>query len=320
MRIGRLMNSSSDAQTTTQSTSPAQSKWLSKSASQTRGSDKKEVQFHYDISNDFFKLWQDPNQVYSCAYFEKDDYTLEQAQMAKIDLSLGKLGLKPGMTLLDIGCGWGATINRAVEKYDVNVIGLTLSENQKRHIEQHWIANSTSDRTMEVRLQPWEEFSGEVDRVVSIGAFEHFGFNKYDDYFKNTFDWLPDDGVQMLHTITIPEDEEIKAKKLPLTMSRVRFIKFIMDEIYPGGRLPLASMVKAHAVKAGYTVTREQHLQPHYVKTLDTWAANLESKKDEAIAITSEEVYERFLKYLTGCADLFRLGYTDVVQFTCTKG
>lgn len=310
------MNSSNETQTP----SPAQSLWLSKSASQTRGSDKKEVQFHYDISNEFFKLWQDPNQVYSCAYFEKDDYTLEQAQLAKIDLSLGKLGLEPGMTLLDIGCGWGATINRAVEKYDVNVIGLTLSENQKRHIEEHWLANYKGNRTMDVRLQPWEDFSGKVDRIVSIGAFEHFGFNKYDDYFKKTYDWLPDDGVQMLHTITIPEDEEIKAKKLPLTMSRVRFIKFIMDEIYPGGRLPLASMVTNHAIKAGYKVTQEQHLQPHYVKTLDTWAANLEANKDEAIEIAGEVIYERFLKYLSGCADLFREGYTDVVQFTCVKG
>src|SRR6195952_2390417 len=175
-----MMTSSSD----TQKPAPAQSTWLSKSASQTRGSDKKEVQFHYDISNEFFKLWQDPNQVYSCAYFEEDDYTLEQAQMAKIDLSLGKLGLQPGMTLLDIGCGWGATIMRAVEKYDVNVIGLTLSENQRQHIEDHWFANYKGDRTMEVRLQPWEDFSGQVDRIVSIGAFEHFGFNKYDDYFK----------------------------------------------------------------------------------------------------------------------------------------
>jgi cyclopropane-fatty-acyl-phospholipid synthase len=309
------MSSSSEKQ----SPSHAQSTWLSKSASQTRGSDKKEVQFHYDISNEFFKLWQDSNQVYSCAYFEKDDYTLEQAQMAKIDLSLGKLGLQPGMTLLDIGCGWGATIMRAVEKYDVNVIGLTLSENQKQHIEDHWFANSTSKRNMEVRLQPWEDFEEPVDRVVSIGAFEHFGFNKYDDYFKKTFNLMPDDGVMMLHTITIPEDEEMKAKNLPLTMSRIRFIKFIMDEIYPGGRLPLASMVKEHAIKAGYQITREQHLQPHYVKTLDTWASNLEAKKDEAIAIKSEEVYERFLKYLKGCADLFRVGYTDVVQFTCEK-
>jgi cyclopropane-fatty-acyl-phospholipid synthase len=221
--------------------------------------------------------------------------------------------------MLDIGCGWGSTIQRAVEKYDVNVIGLTLSENQKQHIEENRFPTIDTNRKMEVRLQPWEDFDEPVDRVVSIGAFEHFGFNKYDDYFKKTFDLMPDDGVMLLHTIIIPEDEEIKAKKLPLTMSRVRFIKFIMDEIYPGGRLPLASMVRKHAVDAGYNVTREQHLQPHYVRTLDTWAANLEAKKDDAIEITSEQVYERFHKYLTGCADLFRNGYTDVCQFTCEK-
>ena len=300
-------------------TPPAQSKWLSQSASQTRGSDKGEVQFHYDISNDFFKLWQDPTQTYSCAYFERDDMTLEEAQMAKVDLALGKLALQPGMTLLDIGCGWGSTIMRAVERYDVNVIGLTLSENQRRHIEEHWFANSNSPRHKEVRLQPWEEFDGKVDRIVSIGAFEHFGFGKYDDYFKKTFSWLPDDGVMLLHTIIVPEDEEVKAKGLPLKMSTVRFIKFIMDEIYPGGRLPLASMVKQHATNAGFDVTREQHLQPHYVRTLDTWAANLEAKKDEAIAVTNDEVYERFHRYLTGCADLFRGGFTDVCQFTCEK-
>ncbi len=304
---------------TSSATPTAQSTWLSKSASQTRGSDKQEVQFHYDISNEFFRLWQDPSQTYSCAYFEKDDYTLEQAQRAKVDLSLGKLGLKPGMTLLDIGCGWGSTIMRAVEKYDVNVIGLTLSENQKQHIEDHWFANSTSKRNMEVRLQPWEDFDEPVDRVVSIGAFEHFGFNKYDDYFKKTLNLMPDDGVMMLHTIIIPSDAEIKERQLPLTMSRVRFIKFIMDEIYPGGRLPLAAQVEDSATKAGYTVTRKQFLRPHYARTLDTWASNLESKKDEAIAITSEEIYERFLKYLAGCADLFREGYTDVCQFTCEK-
>jgi cyclopropane-fatty-acyl-phospholipid synthase len=297
----------------------AESQWLSKSAAQTRGSDKGEVQFHYDISNDFFKLWQDPSQTYSCAYFEREDMTLQEAQLAKVDLSLGKLGLQPGMTLLDIGCGWGSTIRRAAERYDVNVIGLTLSENQKQHIEDNVFPNSTSTRRMEVRLQPWEEFDGQVDRIVSIGAFEHFGFNSYDDYFKKTFSWMPDDGVMLLHSIIIPSDEEIKAKQLPLTMSRVRFIKFIMDEIYPGGRLPLAAQITDHARAAGYTITREQHLQPHYVRTLDTWADNLEARKDEAIAITSEAVYERFHKYLTGCAELFRVGYTDVAQFTCEK-
>jgi cyclopropane-fatty-acyl-phospholipid synthase len=306
--------------TQTRPAQAAQSKWLSKSAARIVGSDADEVRSHYDISNEFFKLWQDPNQVYSCAYFERDDMSLEEAQMAKIDLSLGKLGLQPGMTLVDIGCGWGATMMRAVEKYDVNVIGLTLSANQKQHIEDFWFANSDSARRKEVRLQPWEEFDEPVDRVVSIGAFEHFGFGKYDDYFKKTYNLMPADGVMLLHTIVIPSDEEVRARKLPLKMSTVRFIKFILDEIYPGGRLPLAAQVEEHAAKAGFNVTRVQPLRPHYTRTLDTWAANLESKRDDAIAITSEEVYERFMKYLTGCADLFRDGYTDVCQFTCEKG
>jgi cyclopropane-fatty-acyl-phospholipid synthase len=297
----------------------AQSKWLSESAAKTQGSDAEEVRSHYDISNEFFKLWQDPNQVYSCAYFERDDMSLEEAQMAKIDLALGKLGLRPGMTLLDIGCGWGAAMMRAIEKYDVNVIGLTLSHNQMEHIEQLF-AESDSPRRKEVRLQPWEEYDEPVDRFMSIGAFEHFGFGKYDDYFKKTYNLMPDDGVMLLHTIVIPSDEEVRARKLPLKMSTVRFIKFILDEIYPGGRLPLAAQVEEHAVKAGFDVTRVQPLRPHYTRTLDTWAANLESRRDDAIAITSEEVYERFMRYLTGCADLFRNGYTDVCQFTCEKG
>ncbi|MCW2689515.1 MAG: methyltransferase, cyclopropane fatty acid synthase [Mycobacterium sp.] len=297
---------------------PAQSAWLASSAAKTRGSNTEEVQFHYDLSNDFFRLWQDPTQTYSCAYFERDDMTLQEAQLAKIDLALGKLGLQPGMTLLDIGCGWGSTMMRAIEKYDVNVVGLTLSHNQKAHIERVF-AESDSPRSKEVRLQPWEEYNEPVDRIVSIGAFEHFGFNKYDDYFKKTYNLIPDDGVMLLHTIVIPSDEEIKERKLPLTMSRVRFIKFIMDEIYPGGRLPLVAHVEEHATKSGFNVTRVQPLRPHYARTLDTWAANLEAKKDEAIAITSEEVYDRFMKYLTGCADLFRMGYTDVCQFTCEK-
>src|SRR6201988_2849212 len=95
-----------------------------------------DVQAHYDLSDDFFALFLDPSRTYSCAYFERDDMTLEEAQLAKVDLALGKLGLEPGMTLLDIGCGWGATLRRAVERYDVNVVGLTLSRNQAAHVQK----------------------------------------------------------------------------------------------------------------------------------------------------------------------------------------
>src|SRR6201998_740871 len=129
------------------------------------------IRSHYDRSNEFFKLWLDPSMTYSFAYFERDDMTLEEAQLAKIDLALGKLGLQPGMTLLDIGCGWGSTMRRGIEKYDVNVIGLTLSENQLAHVKQKF-AEMDSPRRKDVRLHGWEEFDGPVDRIVALGAFE----------------------------------------------------------------------------------------------------------------------------------------------------
>jgi cyclopropane-fatty-acyl-phospholipid synthase len=283
-----------------------------------RGSSADEVRSHYDLSNEFFRLWQDPTQTYSCAYFQRDDMTLEEAQIAKIDLALGKLGLQPGMTLLDVGCGWGSTMMRAVDKYDVNVIGLTLSHNQKTHIDQLFL-QSASPRSKRVLLQGWERFHEPVERIVSIGAFEHFGFEKYDDFFKMAYDLMPDDGVMLLHTIVVATDKEVRERALPTTMSLLRFIKFILTEIFPGGRLPQAPQVEHHATKAGFNVTRVQALRPHYARTLDVWAANLQAHKKEAIAVTSEEVYERYMKYLTGCAELFRKGYTDVCQFTCEK-
>jgi cyclopropane-fatty-acyl-phospholipid synthase len=277
-----------------------------------------DVQAHYDLSDDFFRLFLDPTQTYSCAYFERDDMTLEEAQIAKIDLSLGKLGLEPGMTLLDVGCGWGATINRALERYDVNVVGLTLSRNQQAHV-QKLLDEQPSKRSKRVLLQGWEQFHEPVDRIVSIGAFEHFGRDRYDDFFKMAYDALPDDGVMMLHTIVKPNDEDFAALNLPITMRHLKFFKFIMDEIFPGGDLPQPVTVERHATKAGFKVQRVQPLRPHYARTLDLWAAALEAHKDEAIKIQSQEVYDRYMKYLTGCADLFREGYTDVCQFTLTK-
>jgi cyclopropane-fatty-acyl-phospholipid synthase len=281
------------------------------------------IRSHYDRSNDFFRLWLDPTMTYSCAYFERDDMTLEEAQRAKVDLALGKLGLQPGMTLLDIGCGWGSTMRRAIERHDVNVIGLTLSENQLAHNERKF-AEMDSPRSKQVRLQGWEQFDEPVDRIVSLGAFEHFAdgvgtYERYDDFFKMCYHVMPDDGVMLLHTIVVRTLEEAEQLGLKRTMSLLRFIHFIRTEIFPGGRLPLVSIVDEHAIGAGFEIARHHRIGTNYVRTLDSWAKALEAHKDEAIALQGEKTYETYMHYLTGCRELFRDGYTDVCQFTMVK-
>lgn len=277
-----------------------------------------DVQAHYDLSDEFFRLFLDPSQTYSCAYFERDDMTLEQAQLAKIDLALGKLGLQPGMTLLDVGCGWGGTMRRAIEKYDVDVVGVTLSKNQAAHAQRS-LDSMDTPRARRVLLGGWEEFDEPVDRIVSIGAFEHFGHDRYPAFFEMAHRALPSDGVMLLHTICALHPKDAEALGVPLTFELARFIKFIMTEIFPGGRLPSPVMVDERASEAGFTLTRTQSLQPHYAKTLDHWAAALAAHKDEAIKVQSQEVYDRYIKYLTGCANLFRQRQVDINQFTLQK-
>ncbi|CAN5669397.1 cyclopropane mycolic acid synthase family methyltransferase [soil metagenome] len=277
-----------------------------------------DVQAHYDLSDDFFRLFLDPTQTYSCAYFVRDGMSLQEAQIAKIDLALSKLDLRPGMTLLDVGCGWGATLLRAAEQFDVNVVGLTLSKNQAAHVEK-LLAASPGSRSKRVVLGGWEQCDEPVDRIVSIGAFEHFGRDRYDDFFKFAHNALPDDGTMLLHTITAASAEEMKEMNIPITMTLIRFVKFILTDIFPGGFLPRNLEVTQRAEAGGFTVAKVQSLRPHYAKTLDIWAEALESRRDEAIAIASVEVYDNYIKYLTGCADLFRAGNTDVCQFTLQK-
>src|SRR5271163_192292 len=277
-----------------------------------------DVQAHYDLSDEFFFLFQDPTRTYSCAYFERDDMTLHEAQVAKLDLTLDKLGLEPGMTLLDVGCGWGSTMKRAIERYDVNVIGLTLSKNQHAHCQQV-LDEVETNRSHRVLLRDWGEFSDPVDRIVTIEALEHFGFERYTDFFKFAYAAMPADGVMLLHSITGLTGGQIVERGMPVSFEMARFIKFILTDIFPGGRLPSIEKVDQHAADAGFHVARNQSLQPDFAKTLDLWAEALQARKDEAIEIQSEEMYERYMKYLTGCAKSFRIGYIDCNQFTLAK-
>jgi cyclopropane-fatty-acyl-phospholipid synthase len=278
-----------------------------------------ESQSIYDVSDDFFALFLGPTMGYTCAYYERDDMTLDEAQLAKFDLALGKLGLEPGMTLLDVGCGWGGALELAVQKYDVNVIGITLSRNQCEY-SRAMLANISSSRTVEVRLQGWEEFDEPVDRIVSIGAFEAFKKARYGAFFEMAHRVLPDDGRMLLHTILGYRRNYFHEQGIPVTISDLKFMRFIGKEIFPGGELPCEQDVVEFSRNAGFSMERIQLLRPHYARTLDMWAASLEARRDDAIAITSEEVYDRYLHYLTGCADFFRRGICNVGQFTLTKG
>jgi len=261
------------------------------------------VQAHYDLSDDFFALFLDPSRTYSCAKFDTPGTTLAEAQRAKIDLSLGKCELKPGHRLLDIGCGWGATALRAREQYGAGVIGLTLSKNQLAY-DQNLAAGEAG---LEFRLQGWETFDEKVDRIVSIGAFEHFGRSKYDAFFAKCRSILPSDGVMLLHTITLGKPSK--------TFSFLRFAHFMSTKIFPGGDVPPPERVVESARGGGFELVHAESLRPHYARTLDCWATNLSAAREKAVEIAGQETFDTYMKYLTSCAAFFRSGECNVYQF-----
>ncbi len=272
----------------------------------------------YDISDDFFALFLDPTWVYTCAYFERDDMTLEEAQLAKLDLALDKVRLEPGMTLLDVGCGWGGALVRAVEKYDVNVIGITLSRHHYERSKARLAALGTNRRA-EARLQGWEEFDEKVDRIVSFEAFDAFHKERYGAFFERCYNIMPSDGRMLLHSLFTYDRRWLHEQGIPLTMSDIRFLKFLRESIFPGGELPSEPDIVDNAQAAGFSVEQTQLMQQHYAKTLDVWAANLEAQREKAIELQSEDVYNNFMHYLTGCAERFRRRLINVAQFTLVK-
>ena len=285
----------------------------------------KQVQAHYDLSNDFFALFLDSSMTYSCAYFARPEMSLHEAQLAKIDLSLGKCDLPrkaessnaaARMKLLDIGCGWGATARRAVENFNVDVIGLTLSNEQHALITQS-VANPGTH--IDFRLQGWEEFTEPVDRIISIGAFEHFRAERYEAFFTRAFSLLPRGGRMMLHTIVQPDINELRQRGIVVDHEAVMFGKFICKNIFPGGQLCSPQVITRHAANAGFTLAHSESLRLHYARTLDMWADNLRAHREQAITITNKDTYDMYMHYLTGCAHYFRTGHNDVMQFTLQK-
>ncbi len=258
---------------------------------------------HYELSNEFFRLVLDPEMVYSSGYFATGNETLEEAQRAKIDLALQGVGLKPGHRLLDVGCGWGAAVLRARREYGAKAVGLTLTKNQYEYARQR----AQGLDGVEFRLQAWEDYHEPCDRIISFGAFEHFGSHKYDAFFTRCRELMPPDGRLFLQSMTIGKPSN--------SLKLFRYAYFLLKEVYFGGELPTPEAVVKSSRENGFELLHMESIRLHYPRTLDAWISNLEKNKEAAIRATDEEGYERFMKYLKGAAEFYRTGETNAYHY-----
>ncbi len=278
--------------------------------SHTKLEDKASIEYHYDVSNDFYQLWLDPSMVYSCAYFENGDEDLATAQRKKIDHILTKIRLQPGQTLLDIGCGWGALVLRAAQQYGARCVGITLSQSQFDLASERVKAADLSDR-IEIRLQDYRDITGTFDRITSVGMFEHVGKNNLVGYFSRICELLADDGFALNHGITLSDPDIWPA---PMDGS-----EFMDRYVFPQGELAHIGLVLTTMQKGGLEALDVEGLRRHYVKTLHGWADRFEQQGETIRAMVGEKKYRIWRVYLAGCAHAFETDQMALFQVLCHK-
>jgi len=276
----------------------------------TRRKDAEAIRYHYDVSNAFYQAWLDPNMVYSCAYFETGTEDLATAQVRKIDHILTKIGLKPGQTLLDIGCGWGALAIRAAGHFGARVLGVTLSENQAA-LARERVAAAGLEGRVEIRLQDYRDVSGQFDRITSVGMFEHVGVQHLAEYFERINALLAPGGVVMNHGITSTDAE---GRATPYGGG-----EFIDQYVFPHGELAHLSMVIKTMQQGGLEVRDVENLRRHYAKTCAAWTENFENHADEIAQLTDAKRFRIWHVYLAGCAYAFAHDWISLYQIVCGK-
>jgi len=276
----------------------------------TKQEDRAAIQYHYDVSNDFYRRWLDPRMVYSCAYFENGDEDLATAQTKKIDHILTKIRLQPGQTLLDIGCGWGALVLRAAEKFGARCVGITLSQNQFDLARERVKAAGLEDR-VEIRLQDYRDTTGTFDRVTSVGMFEHVGKDNLPGYFRKIHDLLVDGGYAMNHGITSPDPQN---GEVPMDGS-----EFMDRYVFPQGELPHIGLVLKTMQEGGLEAYDVELIRRHYAQTLRHWADNFEADAGAIRDLVGEKTYRIWRVYLAGCSHAFETGKMSIYQVACHR-
>ena len=282
------------------------------SARRTKNDDREAIQHHYDVSNDFYALWLDPRMVYSCAYFRDESDTLEQAQLAKLDHICTKLRLAPGEKFLDIGCGWGALVIRAAERYGVDATGVTLSENQYRLANER-IKSAGLQGRCRVLLQDYRDISGDgaFDKIASVGMFEHVGLRNLTVYFATVRRLLKEKGLFLNHGIT-SMDTSNRAVGLGAG-------EFIDRYVFPRGEVPHLHLAVREMADQDLEVHDVESLRPHYAKTLGYWSDNFEARMAQAVEEAGERTARIWRVYLAGCAHAFEQGWISIYQILASK-
>ncbi|SHK24433.1 SAM-dependent methyltransferase [Hespellia stercorisuis] len=277
-------------------------------SSTAKSNQKQEVTSHYDIGNDFYKLWLDETLSYSCGYFLNEEDSLYQAQLNKIDYTLEKLCLKEGMSLLDIGCGWGYLLIEAAKKYKVHGMGITLSKEQykefQKRIEEEGLQEYLTVVLMDYRDLP--KYGRQFDRIVSIGMLEHVGRDNYRLYMECANQVLKPGGVFLLHFISALQEHPGDP--------------WIKKYIFPGGVVPSLREMMSYMGDYNFHTLDVENLRLHYNRTLLKWLENFEENLEEIKKMFDETFIRMWRLYLSACAATFHNGIIDIHQILMTKG
>ncbi|WP_377296676.1 class I SAM-dependent methyltransferase [Rhizobium sp. SGZ-381] len=269
-------------------------KFRKRQQSNRKGEAQENVAHHYDLGNDFYKLFLDKNMLYSCAYFRDPAETLEEAQRNKLRLLAAKLCLKPGMKVLDIGCGWGDLALYLATLENVEVTGVTLSKEQQALASKRAQEAGLSDR-VRFELKDYRNVTEQFDRIVSVGMFEHVGVHHYDEFFKKLNALMPDDGLAVIHSI---------GHMSPPGMASPWLRKYI----FPGAYSPALSEVFEVVEQNSLWVTDLEFLRLHYAETLRHWTERFEANRDQVIALYDERFARMWEFYLISAEMMFRTG------------